>query len=57
MSIHMYRHMYIYTYIHIHICIHTEEEKEDMVIHSKKMLNKQATTALETLMQRKVHIK
>lgn len=44
-------------HIYTHICLHTGEKKEDMVIQSKKVLNREATTALETLLQIKVDIK
>lgn len=50
-------HICISIHIYTHICLHTGEEKEDMVIQSKKVLNREATTALETLLQIKVDIK
>lgn len=56
MNVFICLYIYIYTYIYTHICIHTEE-KEDMFIQSKKVLNREVTKALVTLMQIKVHVK
>lgn len=47
---------FLYRYIYTHISIHREEEK-DVFIQSKRVLNREVTKALETLMQIKVHIK
>lgn len=52
----VHAHIFMSILIYTHTCIHLEEEK-DMFIQSKKLLNKEVTTALETLMQIKVHIK
>lgn len=45
-------------HIYMHTCVYTQEKKKKICLFKvKKVLNKEATTALETLMQIEVHIK
>lgn len=51
-------HIFICLYIYIHTYVYTQKKKKKIcLLKVKKVLNREVNTALETLMQIKVHIK